>query len=871
MRLVWSLPLAAALVAVCACVEPGSGDGGSGGGSGGSGGGGGVGGGMGGGSGGGGGVGGGMGGMGGGTGGSGGDAGFTASVRSIKSSSLAWGPLNRWFLAVNPDLDGLYVGNGPINGTPGAAPAQAFSLFDRDDAPTSVALEANGATAWVALRRAGAVAKVINLPFAPVVTLRLSVCSEPAAVALAPGGNPLVVACTGESAAVLVDTVTQTTTRIEIAGGGRSVAITDDGDNDGFDEKAYVPAFFGEVVAEGSDRGRVGLVTAIELATPRAAGVVQLAPIGNAGPGAPLADGGAGPNVACSPNQLAAIAISGSRAYVAHTCVSPEAPVHGPSNLFAGLSVIDLSTDQEVTGPLGSTTLTQLTRNVPGFQDLLYGLPVDLAVTSPNRLMVLSQAGHRIAPVEIIPGVSLRLAPPDAGTQGDLFATLPCGYLGCTFSDAGFFGDGGSADGGVFAPGTSGLEGVAIGVAASPDGTALLVNDMNARSVLALLPDPLVSIRPSIQYAPVPAPGTQGHKSLLGRKFFYTGRDRWAGREVGSCASCHPDGLTDNVTWMFPAGPRQTPALDGTYTKGIPTDHRAQNWTAIFDEISDVEGVTRSLLGGKGAITDAADAPVRLTAGVSLDGGATVTRNDGLSGSSGAVVAAVGLVKDWEELDVWIQQVKSARRPSNLMPNLVARGRTLFETGGCHSCHGGPRWSVSRIPYVPSPEKNGSLVGDNGLPAVATGLRTEQLVSGAYKIATESVANPDGGAAITVGPERITCVLRDVGTYRAGNALEKKPDGTRSQGATGFNPPSLLGLATSAPYLHDGSAPRLDALFSSTFAVHARAGNANFLPGMGTLPGEAADIAALVQFLVSIDEDTTPFAVPSNGDICGTY
>src|SRR5207244_1969500 len=45
------------------------------------------------------------------------------------------------------------------------------------------------------------------------------------------------------------------------------------------------------------------------------------------------------------------------------------------------------------------------------------------------------------------------------------------------------------------------------------------------------------------------------------------------------CASCHPDGLTDNVTWSFPDGPRQSLPLDAFFSKDNPVDQRISNWS----------------------------------------------------------------------------------------------------------------------------------------------------------------------------------------------------------------------------------------------------------------------------------------------------
>lgn len=801
---------------------------------------------------------------GGGTGGMGGGGAF-AWPKPSKSQSVAWASHGNWYVAVNPDLGVLHVGASQVAFAPGVN----VPLFSGDDAPSSVAISDDGSSAIVALRNSGAIAEVVGLPSAPMVAQRRSVCSEPAAVAFAPGGNPAIVACAGEPVIVIIDVRTMAITRIDTLGPARAVAITNDGDGDGWDEKAYVPVFFGEITAEGSDRGRSGIVSVVDLASRNVTNRIRLAPIENAGRGPALPDGSDGPWVACSPNQLASIAILGERAYVAHTCVSPEAPVHGPSSLFSAISVIDLKTDDEVRDSTGSVTLARLAP--PGTS--LFGVPVDLAPMPPDRLFVLSQAGNRIATLATVPTQPIGL-----GTQPDAGDLFPCQYLGCFAGgspDAGVVivpdaGPGGP-DGGTGFAGE--LQGVPIGVALSPNGSTLLVNEWNARNIFGVAANTMNLNRPPVALGQVPARGSVEHRVLLGRKFFYTGRDRWAARDLGSCASCHPDGLTDNVTWMFGGGPRQTPALDGTFTKGAPDDHRAQNWTAVFDEVYDVEGITRNLLGGKGAITAGTppfDAPVNLGFGLALDGG-DYARNDGLSGSSRAVVETISEVKDWEEIDLWVQRVRTNNAPHGLLASDVARGRQVFEQGGCQTCHGGPRWSISRIPYVPSPAKNGSLPGDNGLPAVATGLRTEQLDGGSYKVAIEVAPNPDGGAAMNIGPERITCVLRNVGTYSSANPLERKPDGSPSQGATGFNPPSLLGLSTSAPYFHDGSARTLEALFTAPFASHLRAGNAAFLPGLGALPGEAGDIAALVQFLKSIDGTTAPVAIPPGSDVCGAY
>src|ERR1043165_8944883 len=79
------------------------------------------------------------------------------------------------------------------------------------------------------------------------------------------------------------------------------------------------------------------------------------------------------------------------------------------------------------------------------------------------------------------------------------------------------------------------------------------------------------------------------------------------GEGWSSGGSCHPDGLTDNMTWIFGAGPRQTTSQDGTFSHGPGAQkQRILNWTGIFDEHHDFERNTRDVSGGLGAITTAA-------------------------------------------------------------------------------------------------------------------------------------------------------------------------------------------------------------------------------------------------------------------------
>ena len=71
-------------------------------------------------------------------------------------------------------------------------------------------------------------------------------------------------------------------------------------------------------------------------------------------------------------------------------------------------------------------------------------------------------------------------------------------------------------------------------------------------------------------------------------------------------------------------------------------------------------------------------------------------------------------------------------------------------------------------------------------------------------------------------------------------------DRQRHKFGTGtFDTPSLIGIAASAPYFHDGSAPTLDTLLRDHGAVHGMAGDAT-----GVLSAaQRADVVAYLETL----------------------
>lgn len=740
---------------------------------------------------------------------------------------------------VNQDSNSLSIFN-----TSGASKTRSAVVdFGTDTMPVSVAIHPDDTTAFVVLRRSKQLAKVtgINTVAPQLVTTRASVGAEPTGVALSPSGSRAYVTNFGEGTVSVVDTASMSVVAtVSVGGSPRAIAITNDRDNEDTDESAWVTQFFGAALEEASDTGRQGRVQEISLATNAVTSTVSLNPIADTGFG-----------VGCSPNQLFSIAINNGRAYVSHVCAAPKGPVNKFTNLFAAVSVIDLATKTEDLGPTGTAALSKLINAQGTATSNLLGVPIGIDFRpNTNVGYVISQAGDTMQRVHYRASGSITLGPDSGFAQ-------------------------------INTRGTGGIK-VPLGLAVAHTANFAYVANWADRSLTVV--DLASQVFDSdIVSADKPAVNSRDAHVLSGIKFFFTGTGRWSDRSVNSCGSCHPDGLSDQLTWVFAAGPRQSTALDGTYAKNDPTDQRVLNWTGIFDEMHDFELNTRGTAGGKGAITTGTapnDTPFDLTVGLSLDGGVNnITRNDFLSGSTKAVVASAAILKDWDEIDEYVKTIKPYRAPS-IPTAAVAAGRALFQAANCHQCHGGPKWTVSRLPYTPSPEKNGSLPGSNALPAAATGLRTQvrtaQLPNATFntdtqKVAIEAAVNLFDGGVGNVGPERVTCVIRNVGTFEVANGIERKADGSQAQGIKGFNPPSLLSVAAGAPYFHHGAAKTLEEVFTPRFATHYQAGDTNLFANGGTTPGEQEQIRVLVAFLKSIDETTPTFPIPANQDICVNY
>ena len=233
------------------------------------------------------------------------------------------------------------------------------------------------------------------------------------------------------------------------------------------------------------------------------------------------------------------------------------------------------------------------------------------------------------------------------------------------------------------------------------------------------------------------------------------------------------------------------------------SDQRVLNWSAVRDEVQDFERNIRLVSGGQGLI----DAPI--TDVFDLVPKANAGRNADLD--TIAAYIAFG-----------IRAPISPLRNALAQQGAIQEGRALFQQANCQICHGGPKWSLSRVDFTPPP-----LAPPNAFPEV--------IVAGQLVRFLEGVA--------TFDPTAFNEVKAQAGTQTTI---------VTASGLFGFNVPSLLSVVAGAPYLHSGSAQTLDEVLTNV--DHRRAG----IYPVDTLADPVAR-AKLVQFLKSIDAKTQPF------------
>jgi DNA-binding beta-propeller fold protein YncE len=193
---------------------------------------------------------------------------------------------------------------------------------------------------------------------------------------------------------------------------------------------------------------------------------------------------------------------------------------------------------------------------------------------------------------------------------------------------------------------------------------------------------------------------TMTDKQHTGMVLFHTSRGEISTRGAMACASCHPDGRADGLSWRIDKGELQTPLLAGRLVGTHPF-----KWDGGDKDLTTSLATTMKRLGGFGLDQPSTDA-----------------------------------------LAAYLEALPRPRAPTRDAAQ-VARGKQLFESSslGCRSCHEGATY-------------------------------------------TDQERHKFAGSTL---PEADT--------------------------------PSLIGLAASAPYFHDGSAATLEALLRDRGAVHGMA------------------------------------------------
>ena len=754
---------------------------------------------------------------------------------ATRSSPIAVTHDDDYVWSVNPDNDSVSV----------------FKVRDDDNTriaeigvgkePWCVAITPDDERAYVTNMASGTVS-VISTVHRRVIDV-IKVGSEPFGCALTPDGRRLYVANQSSDTVSVISTrtneVIETIRNVGVKPHG--IAISADG------TRVFVTQFLAlkragdprpSTRSEGADDGREGRITVISAPGNHVIGTVRLAPLPDTGflsggntlarePLTAVFDNVTG----AFPNLLESITIKDGRAYIPGTCSSPNGPFRFNVNVQSCLSTIDIEQNLEAFKTLNMNVGVQFE---PVGRKLFNTNPFAVAFKrSADEGFIALAATNRLLRVTLNDDGAPTINPPaNAADPGHIvrIELKDPAEIGQADPDDTI---GGKNPRGVVLNGTDTRAYVMDFLSRDIAVVDVSGNDPAQYRTLARVPS-----------ADLPAPNTDAAIAHRGKYLFNTAigpegaqpnsvrpSGRMSDTGWGTCYSCHPNGLTDTVTWMFADGPRQAISMESTFESGaakivngapaLPDSHqRALNWSAVRDEVQDFTRNVRAVSGGAGLIrTDANGVAVpEGAAGLAQLPDLLPTANGGLNADLDAIATylAVGV-----------------RAPISPVPShdVGARiGRAVFEVQGCQNCHGGKNWTISSLDYTP--------------PAIAPDVVDAQLVRFLCRVGTFDPALFTDGAGNEI---------------RANNAAN-----VQVRGVLGFNVPSLISVFASAPYLHSGAAASLDEVLGNV--THRTAGRADHR--------DILDVPLfrrfLVQFLKSIDRDTPPILdVNPPVDACG--
>lgn len=680
----------------------------------------------------------------------------TSQGGPTSSAPIAVTPDSKFVWVVNPDSDSVSVINVENDAN------QKVAEIEVGQEPNNLAISPNGQTVYVANTVSGTVS-VINAATREI-TATIFAGTEPYGLALTPNGSKLYVANARSNDVSVINTTTNRVIKT-ISGVGeepRGIAITSDGDAADNDEKVYVTQFLAvdrPNTVIGADDYKEGRVTVISTETDQALGQVTLPPMANVG----FNSNGSAINrippanppvfttpTGAFPNTLNSVVIKGKRAYLPNNAASPDGPVRFNVNVQAFLNVIDTTTDQEAVvnnKPQSINMNRGINFEPPSERKLFVGMPWSIAFKhGSDEGYVVSLGGNILVKVELDDnGTPTINAPKQAGDPGNVIR-IPVGQK---------------------------PTGLAIN---SADTRAYVANEVSRDvSVVNLNTNQVIA---TVSSAALPTPGTTEATVQYGKAVFFTaagvnlptlgpvipaGRvssEGWSG-----CVSCHANGITDGVVWIFGTGPRRSLPLNGTFNPHNPTDQKILNYSAVNDEIQDFESNMRNTQGGQGLIDGALNAA--------------------LAAPNGGRSIPLDALKEFIARGIRTP-ISPLRRvnPFSQDARDLALGRQLFAEAGCVVCHGGGGWSVARRDYTPPP------------------------------------------AAEDVVRAQLFRKLRKVGTFNPANVNEIRDNFNPPLGADGYAPPSLLGAWATGPLFHNGSAITIDQILDNV--THRRAGKSVF-------------------------------------------
>lgn len=716
---------------------------------------------------------------------------------ATSSQPLAMDADGEVLLSVNPDNNSVTV----FDIRRGDARRRGETAVGAE--PSGVAVTPDGKKAYIANTVSGTVtvAKLRLESSQPLrVEEQIPAGTEPWGVAVTPNGEKIYVTNARSNNVTVIDTrKDQVVATIPVGPEPRGLAITNDGDGRDDDETVYVTHFLSVPASpaklDGEDDAKAGLVTAIRVDKDEVAGVIRVNPIADTGfKAAGDAIGRIAPPATPAPedfkfltgaypNQLANVALRGNFAYLPNTGASPNGPVRFDVNTQSLLSVLDLRKREDAGRTINmhaavarQTNPRKLFVTVPWAMAFKHGVDEGYVVSAASNIVVKV----KVNPVTGAPEV---LNDPEDPTR---VLQLPTGKN-------------------------------PRGIVITPNDARAFVWNYISRDITEI---DLTRVRElptvTLQSAALPAKGSPEEKVHIGKELYNTSvgvfdppakgappvTGRMSNNGWGACSSCHPFGLSDNVVWIFPAGPRRTISQHADFDLADPERKgmRMLNWSANRDEQEDFELNIRGVSGGPGLIV--------------REDGVTPEPNvqDFLPLANGARnQLEVRGVPAWDALKAYIQfGVRAPISPVRKDEPEVIAGAAIFKEAGCQKCHGGASWTTSRVAFNPPPQ----------------------------------------AAQITAG--QLAAELRPVGTFDPALKTEVRQNAAPPLGAAGFVPPSLLSTFMFADsLLHNGAAATLDQVLENV--AHRSAGT-----GATDTLGDPDRRKKLVRFLLSIDASTPP-------------